>query len=470
MEINRAVLIEPESPGFNFFSSVQMPLLGLPLLGAIMEKMGIEVRIFCENFSDLDWDQIREADIVGLSVLTVLAPRAYELAGKIKNINPSAPVIMGGVHVSMLPEEALENGADIVVRGEGENTIKKLIDGLRQEKSLEKIPGISYRREGNIIHNSPGGMTELDRLPAPDFSLIENYRDIPYIPYQTSRGCPHDCEFCSVVEMFGRKVRYRDSGQVISDLTEITSDPAQSEKNVFIVDDNFSARKGRAKTLLEDLKSSTLQLEWSTQEEVLVHKKEDILDLMAETGCKRLQLGIESLNPAALDEYDKPQRKSDIYKAVEKIKARGIAVHGMFVLGADSDTMKTIKETIQAALELDLETAQFFVLVPPPGTDFFQRIKENGRLLAEKISDWSFFDGQHVVFEPKNFSPAALQKAQIKAFKKFYSLKRSLKWLSRGRFREAGVSIYGFWAIRRWIRENREFIENLSEENKEVNC
>ena len=377
MEINRAVLIEPEPPGFNFFSSVQMPLLGLPLLGAIMEKMGIEVRIFCEKFSDLDWDQIREADIVGLSVLTVLAPRAYELAGKIKDINPSAPVIMGGVHVSMLPEEALENGADIVVRGEGENTIKKLIDGLRQEKSLEKIPGISYRREGNIIHNKPGGMTELDRLPAPDFSLIENYRDIPYIPYQTSRGCPHDCEFCSVVEIFGRKLRYRDSGQVISDLTEITSDPAQSEKNVFIVDDNFSARKGRAKTLLEDLKSSTLQLEWSTQEEVLV---------------------------------------------------------------------------------------------PPPGTDFFQRIKENGRLLAEKISDWSFFDGQHVVFEPKNFSPAALQKAQIKAFKKFYSLKRSLKWLSRGRFREAGVSIYGFWAIRRWIRENREFIENLSEEIKELNC
>ncbi len=461
MKIEKAVLIEPESPGYNFFSSVQMPLLGLPILGAILENMGIAVKIFCENFSEVDWGAVKDADIVGLSVLTLLAPRAYELAEKINNINPSAPIIMGGVHVSMMPEEALKNGADIVVRGEGENTIVRLISCLRKEESLDKVRGISYKKGDKIFHNDEGEPTNMEQIPAPDFSLIENYQDIPYIPYQTSRGCPNDCEFCSVVEMFGRKVRKRNSVQVVSDLQEITSDPSQQNKHVFIVDDNFSACKNRAKRLLKSLKESSLEIEWSTQEEVLVHKKEEILDLMEETGCKRLQLGIESLNPDALDEYNKPQERSDIYEAVRKIKARGISVHGMFVLGADSDTLNTIRETIQAAVDLDLETAQFFVLVPPPGTELFQRIKEEGRLLADRISDWSLFDGQHVVFEPQNFSPAALQNLQISAFKKFYNLKRTIIKLSRGKFRNAAVNLYGTWAIRRWIRENKDFIRDL---------
>ncbi|SDM47894.1 B12-binding domain-containing radical SAM protein [Halarsenatibacter silvermanii] len=466
MEIKDVVLIEPESPGYNFFSSVQMPLLGLPILGAILQQMGLNVKIYCENFSSIDWNRIKQADIIGLTVLTLLAPRAYELAQKIKEVNPRAKIIMGGVHVSMLPEEALNHGADIVVRGEGENIIRNLIQALAGKNDIEDVAGISYCKNGKIHHNKEAEKpVDLGKIPAPDFSLIENYKEIPYIPYQTSRGCPHNCEFCSVVEMFGRNVRDRPPAQVIKDLKSIKKTPAQKDKHVFIVDDNFSANIKRARDLLQKLSDSNLEMEWSTQEEVLVHKKEEILDLMAKTGCKRLHLGIESVNPDALEEYQKPQSRSDIYKAVEKIKKRDISVHGMFVLGADNDTARTIRETMQAAVNLDLETAQFFVLVPPPGTELFRRLKEEGRLLIEEMSDWKFFDGQHVVFEPNNLAPTALQKLQIKAFKKFYNLKQSLKWFTRKKFYKGAVNFYGIWALRRWLWENRGYLDELKDFN-----
>ena len=466
MKVENAVLIEPKTPGFNFFSSVKMPLLGLPILGAILQQLGINVRIFCENFASINWDDIRRADLVGISTLTSLAPRAYQLAAKIKEINPSAPIIMGGVHASMKPEEALNNGADIVVRGEGENTLVNLVDNFSSQASLSdidlsSIKGISYQKNDSVYHNEPAGTVDLDNIPGPDFSLIKNYHRSPYVPYQTSRGCPHDCEFCSVVRMFGRRIRYRSADKVIDDLEKITGDPHLNGKHVFLVDDNFSANSRRAREFLTALKEAELNLEWSTQEEVMVYQQEEILDLMQQTGCKRLHLGIESFNPAALEEYGKPQKLVDISRAIQQIKKRNILVHGMFVLGAENDTRQTIRQTVQKALELELDTAQFFVLVPPPGTELFQKIKEEGRLLVDKVSDWKFFDGQHVVFNPRNISARDLQQLQIKAFKKFYSLKRSLKWLLRKKFTNAAVNLYGFWAVRRWKSENKDFINNL---------
>jgi len=466
MKVENAVLIEPKTPGFNFFSSVKMPLLGLPILGAILQQLGVNVRIFCENFASIDWKTVREADLVGISTLTSLAPRAYQLAAKIKEINPALPVIMGGVHASMKPEEALTNGADIVVRGEGENTLVNLVSCLSSNKNLREadlsqIKGISYQKNGTVYHNEPAGIVDLDEIPGPDFTLIKDYQRSPYVPYQTSRGCPHNCEFCSVVKMFGRQIRYRSADKVIDDLKRITGDPNLSGKHVFLVDDNFSANSRRAKELLIALKAAELDLEWSTQEEVMVYQQEEILDLMQQTGCKRIHLGIESFNPEALEEYGKPQKLADISRAIQQIKKRNILVHGMFVLGAENDTLQTIKETMQGALDLELDTAQFFVLVPPPGTELFQKIKEEGRLLVDKVSDWKFFDGQHVVFTPRNISARDLQQLQIKAFKKFYSLKRSLKWLLRKKFTNAAVNLYGFWAVRRWKSENKDFINNL---------
>lgn len=462
MKIKQAVLIEPKFPWFNFFNYAKIPLLGLPILGAILKQMGIKVKIYCENIGSINWKKVKKADIVGITVLTSLAPRAYELAQKIKKINSKCKIIMGGVHVTFRPKEALKNGADFVVRHEGEKTLQELINTLQNGGNLEKIKGVSFKKDNEFCHTPDRKQYQnMDVIPAPDFSLIENYEKLNYIPIQTSRGCPHNCEFCSVVQMFGRKVRYRKSQKVIEDLKKTNKIFNLNQKHVFFVDDNFSANKERTLSLLKRLENLDLDLEWSTQEEVNIYRKKDILNLMEKTGCNRLYLGIESFNEKVLKEYNKPQAVGDIKQAIKTIHDKNILIHGMFVLGADNNTVKSIEKTIKAAVDYKIDTAQFFVLIPLPGTRLFKKLKSEGRLLLNSIKNWELLDGHHVVFEPKKLSPYKLQQLQLKAFKHFYNLKNSVHWLLRGNFKNFVTNLYGSWAIRKWIYNKKEFLNQL---------
>ena len=462
MKVKKIILIEPKTPGVSFFNYTKMPLLGLPILGTIANKMGIDTKIFCENISSINWNEIKKADLIGITVLTSLAPRAYQLAKKIKNINSFCKVIMGGPHVSFLPAEALENGADFVVRKEGERTFKKLINGLKKETNLKNIKGLSFK-ENNKIHHTPDreDFSNIDRLPTPDFTLVKGYEKLEYIPLQTSRGCPHNCEFCSVVQMFGNKIRYRTPDKVIKDLNNINNLFNLNDKHVFIVDDNFSANKKRTINLLKRLNELDYDFEWSTQEEVNIYKKKEVLNLMKKTGCERLYIGIESFNDNSLKEYNKPQNISDIKKAIEIIHKKDILIHGMFVLGADSDNENTIMKTAKNTVENNIDTAQFSVLVPLPGTRFYKKIIKEGRLLADKGKSWKLFAGNHVVFQPKNLTPYELQTLQLKALKKFYNIKNSFYWLTKRKYKNFITNIYGRWIIREWKNNNKSFIENL---------
>lgn len=466
IKIKKAVLIEPGSD-FHLFSYTKMPLLGLPILGAILEKMGIKVKIFCENISPINWEEIKNADLIGLTALTTLAPRAYEIIERVRKINPDCKIIMGGVHVTSRPEEALENGVDFAVRNEGEKTLKKLVNCLRNNSNLKEIKGLSFKKNGQIYHN-PGrkDFQELDELPTPDFSLIEGYKKLKFVPIQTSRGCPHNCEFCSVVQMFGRKIRYRSSKKVIKDLNKMNQFFNLNRKHIFFVDDNFSANTKRTKHLLNRLDKTNLDLNWSTQEEVNVYKKEEILDLMKKTGCDRLYIGIESFDESSLKEYEKPQNLEDIEKAISTIHQRDILIHGMFVIGADSDTKSSIIKTVKSTVENNIDTAQFFILIPLPGTRIFQKLKEEDRILANKVKKWDLFDGHHVVFQPKNLSPHELQQLQLKAFKHFYNIKNSFGWLWKKKFKNFISTLYGRWAIRKWKSNNTDYLKSLQKSYK----
>ncbi|MFW5976408.1 MAG: B12-binding domain-containing radical SAM protein [Bacillota bacterium] len=462
MKIKKAVLIEPKFPWFNLFSYARIPLLGLPILGSILKKMGIDVIIFCENIASIDWNMVKKTDIVGITALTSLVPRAYKLINKIKKVNSRCKIIMGGVHVTFRPEEALEHGADFVVRNEGEKTLKELIECLENNSNPKKIKGLSFKKNGKYYHNPDRNEPQnLNNIPAPDFSLIKKFRKLNYIPIQTSRGCPHNCEFCSVVQMFGRKIRYRKSTRVIKDLKTINNTFDLNKKHVFFVDDNFSADENRTLDLLKNLKNLNIDLDWSTQEEVNVYKKKKVLDLMKKTGCSRLYLGIESFDQKVLNEYNKPQKAENIKHAIKTIHDRDILIHGMFVLGADTTTEKTIINTSRAAVDYKLDTAQFFVLVPLPGTRLFKMLKKEGRILLDSVKDWELFDGHHVVFKPKNLSPYRLQQLQIQAFKKFYNLKNSLNWLIRKKYKNFTSTIYGTWAIRKWIYRKKGYLKQL---------
>lgn len=463
-KLERVVLIEPKS-GLHFFSYARMPLLGLPVLGEILRRLGLKVRIFCENLAPIDWNEVAKADLVGISVLTNLAPRAYRIAQRVKKIAAQARkkiwVVMGGPHVSFLPEEALQEGADFVVRHEGEETFPRLVEWLRGrgEKDLEEIPGLSFQRGGGIIHNPGHPLVEdLDRLPPPNFSLIRGAERMNIIPLQTSRGCPHDCEFCSVVRMFGRRIRYRSPEAVVEALRGLTrSFPG---KHVFIVDDNFSASPARALSLLEAMARAKLRLKWSVQERVSVARETEILQLMRKTGCTRLYLGFESFNPETLREWRKGQTPEEVEEAIGEIHRVGLLVHGMFVLGGDRDTPETIKHTVRKALELEIDTAQFFVLVPPPGTRLYERLDREGRIFDK---NWAHYDGHHVVFRPKHMSPWRLQELAIWAYKRFYSHWRGVKWALKFKGRNAFTAFYGRYFLNEWLRHNRTYLVSLRE-------
>jgi len=464
-KLKRVVLIEP-CAGLHFFSFVRMPLLGLPILGEILRRMGFFVRIFCEKLAPIDWSEVAGADLVGISVLTNLAPRAYRIAAKVKEIAREARrkiwVVMGGPHATFMPEEALNHGADFVVRHEGETVFPMLVRYLGEgtkTQSLREIPGISYREGEEVVHN-PGRplVDDLDALPLPNFSLVEGAERMNVVPVQTSRGCPHDCEFCSVVKMFGHKIRYCSPENVVEELKRIEKD--LPHRHVFFVDDNFSANPARVLSLLEAMRRARLRTKWSVQERISVAKRPEILRLMRETGCRRLYIGLESLNPAALSEWRKGQSPEEIKEGVHRIHREGLAIHGMFVLGADADTPESILDTVRGAIRLKLDTAQFFILVPPPGTRLFQKLAEEGRIFDR---DWAHYDGHHVVFFPKNMSPWRLQALAIWAYERFYSVLRGIAWFTRLKFENTFFAFVGRRMLKAWLKDNRAYLARLRE-------
>lgn len=464
LKIKKVVLIEPRSPGIHFFSFAKMPRLGLPILGAILKKMNLKVKIFCENLAPINWQEIAKADLIGISVLTNIAPRAYEIAAKIKEIaqqiKRKIPIVMGGPHPTFLPEEALENGADFVIRHEGEETLRELVEYLQSKgsKDLKDIPGISYREDEEIHHNPDRALVkDLDAIPLPDFSLIEGSERINFVPLQTSRGCPHDCEFCSVVQMFGKTIRYRSPESIIEEMKR-----TNPKRHIFVNDDNFSADPKRTLVLLEEMKRAKIYRHWSTQETVAIAWKKEVMKLMRETGCFRLYQGLESFNPQALKEWRKPQTPEKIEEAISILHRYGFLIHGMFVLGSDFDTLATIRKTVDLALRYGIDTAQFFILVPPPGTRLYRKLKEEDRIIDQ---DWSHYNGHYVVFSPRQMTPWQLQELAIEASLKFYTLWHGIKWALKGKGRNAFFAFYGKRVIQKWLKENKEFLAKLKNQN-----
>ena len=463
--IKDVVLIEPRAPGQHVFSKFKLPRLGLPILGALLEReMGISARIYFQEVSKLDWGKILSADMVGISTITSTAPEAFKLLERIKR-ESDIPVVMGGAHVTFLPEEALREGVDYVVRGEGEQTFLELVGHLSNgDGGLSDIDGLSYTEGGVFRHNPDRQRTgDLSSLPWPDLSLIENFEKVRVVPMITSRGCPHNCKFCSVTPMFGHRYRYRDSEDVLAELEMLYR---KNPKAVFFFyDDNFTASPSRTKELLGKMKEKGITPRWTAQATVHVVQDEELMQLMKDTGCLFLYLGLESANPETLKSYRKAQTVEDIVRAVEVIHKYKIKVHGMFVLGSDEDDRDAIRETVRFAKKTRIDTVQFLILTPLPGTEFYTEMCREGRII---VDDWSKFSGHHVVFRPRLMSPFKLQKeGTLRAMGKFYSLWQCWKLGLLFHWKDMAIRIYAHRTIVKWKARNREFTAELKSRYKE---
>jgi len=446
-------LIEPAPPSVNILSYGFYPRLGLPLIGAGLKAAGHDVRIYCPQAAPIDRDDVASADLVGISTTTSTAPSAYALADELRAAG--LPVIIGGPHPTFVPDDALPH-ADFVARGEGGGGLMlELIEALAGERELESIRGLSFWRDQRPVHNElRERCPDLDALPVPDLSLIVGAERIRETPIMTSLGCPFDCTFCTVTMMFGRAYRFRSPENVIAELE------ARKPKRVFFYDDNFAADKRRLKVLLRMMIDRGLTTKWMAQVRTDVARDEELLTLMRQSGCNRLALGFESIDQATLDGYGKSQTVEDIRRAIAALHRHGIKCHGMFVVGADSDTARTARDTVAFAERHGIDSLMLNVLTPGLGTKQYEMMDAGSRIFEER---WQFYDGQHVIFMPQNMTPSELQTEVVQGYRHFYSLRRSLKYLVSLRFGRLLEHLWGWLYIRLWQRHpaNRAYVREL---------
>ncbi len=464
--IKNILLVEPKSPDFNIFSLFKIPRLGVAVLGTLAKNAGYNVKIVYSEAVALKQEHILWADLVGFSMITSTAPEGYRLARMVKALDKkhggNRPIVFGGVHVTFKPEEALEEG-DYVFRGEADMTFVPFLDQLNNGGDVSAIPGVSFYSGERIVHNPlPEERTSMEEVPSPDWSLFVDYTPTLGIA-MTSRGCPYDCSFCSVTPMFGRKYRMRPIDLIIEDLASVETN------NVFFYDDHFTADKKRTKELLhriiEERGKRHHVRTFSAQVRSDIAKDPELLDLMAEAGFKTLFIGLESVNPESLKLYNKAQNVEDIIYSIKEIHKRKMRIHGMFVFGSDADKMETFSETVRFAKKSEIETVQFLILTPLPGSKHYAALEREKRILS---SDWSRYDAFNAVYLPKNLSPYELQKGMLRAMKRFYSPLSIIRWLLRGKTAVVLFQLYGYITLRLWIWNNGRVLKKMKRDSKEI--
>lgn len=255
--------------------------------------------------------------------------------------------------------------------------------------------------------------------------------------------------------MFGRKYRFKSVEATVNEFRYVSG---VTKSTKFIVDDNFAANKRRTKEILRAVISEKIKFKWSAQVRTDVAKDEELLKLMADSGCDTTYIGFESINPRTLEAYNKSQDLDDIVRCIKAVKDHGIYIHGMFVLGADTDDVDTIRKTADFAIKLGIDTVQFVILTPLPGTPFFYEMRDEGRLLH---TDWSKYDAHHIVFRPKELDPVTLQIETLKAMARFYSWKYILKNLAKFELFYAGIGLYGKRAIKKGLKEIYSYLDSI---------
>jgi radical SAM superfamily enzyme YgiQ (UPF0313 family) len=399
------------------------PPLNLGLLAALTPS-DVEICITDENTSIIDFE--RDVDLVGITTLTVTANRAYEIADSFRK--RGVTVILGGIHASLLPEEAASHANSVVI-GEAEDIWANVIADF---KTSNLKP--TYKAETR---------PSLRNLPMVRRDLFDQSRYFGKNTVFTTRGCPFDCSFCSVTTFFGRSYRCRPVDEVIAEIKTLPQN-----KLIFFMDDNIAGNPKFAKELFRAL--IPLKLRWLSQCSVTIANDEELLALAAQSGCIDLFLGIESISTASLAEVGKKINKVEKYEEViRKIHAHGIAIHGFFIFGFDEDDEEVLDRTADFAIKNKLESAQFDLLTPYPGTKFYDRIVAEGRLLS---SDWSKY-GYELLFEPKKMLAQTLHEKQQQVWRKFYSLPSIFKRIGLWRKHIVKLWIINLYYRRHWKRK-----------------
>jgi len=369
------------------------PSMGLTTVAALTPP-DIEVQVIDESVEDIDFDIT--PDLVGITVEAPTAPYAYELASYYRKKN--VPVVLGGIHTSLNPEEATLH-ADTIVIGEAELTWRDLINDFRKGRIKKK-----YQAES---------LADLDATPVPRRDLLDdkNYQ-IPYV-VQASKGCPYGCEFCSLHAYLGHRVRYRKVEKVISEIKRMPG------SRFIFADDNIYCDRRYTKQLFKALASG--QKMWAAESSWHIAFDEEILSLAKRGGCVGLFIGLDSINEQRM--MRKVPKSNNIERtyieAIKRIRDKGIGVVAAFVFGLDNDDQSVFERSLNVILKGGANLVNFSVLVPYPGTPIYSRLKREHRIIE---SDWAKYISPNVCFQPRHLSIENLTEGTLWAQKEFYSL------------------------------------------------
>lgn len=391
------LLISPRGPlyrhrGGAWRKSLRYAPLTLTTLAALIPpELDAQVTLVDEGIEEVDLQA--HADLVGISAITGTAPRAYELAAHFRQ--RGIPVVLGGVHPTLLPEEAAQH-ADAMVVGYAEESWPQLLRDF--------VAGQMQPRYDQSSTFSLAG------APFPRRDLVNPRHFVMPHTLEATRGCIHRCEFCVVPSAWGRPIQ-RPVGEVIADLRQMGG------RRFLFLDLNLIANVDYAKELFTAL--IPLGRQWGGLATVAVAWDDELLDLAARSGCRGLLIGFETLSPDALAETKKSfNLRQDYKEVVRRLHARKIGVQGTFVFGFDSHGPNAFAETVEFALDAHVDLPRYAILTPFPGTPLFRNLANQGRILTQ---DWTLYDGQHVVYQPARLSPQELLQGTEWAWKETYS-------------------------------------------------
>jgi radical SAM superfamily enzyme YgiQ (UPF0313 family) len=423
----KIILISPKGPlyrhkGGIFRKSLRYQPLTLPTLAALIPaELGATLEVYDEGIQEIP-DSL-EADLVGMTVLTGTSTRAYELARGFRS--RGITVVLGGPHVTLMPDEARQH-ADAICVGYAEESWPALLRDFAEGR-------LQY-----AYYQSPA--FTLDKPVFPRRGIFDKRLFLTQAVFEATRSCAHDCEFCVAPAAWGRRQYQKPVHHVVEDIRRVGA------RRLIFIDLNLISDRVYARELFRAL--IPLNIQWFGLSTVLVAHDPELMELMARSGCRGLLLGLETVSDGSLKDAGKQFNASVGYKRlIEDLHALGIAIQGCFVFGLDHDTREVFDATAEFVIDAGIELPRFALLTPFPGTPLYQRLATEGRILNQ---EWELYDGQHVVFQPRNMSVGELVAGHERAWRQVYrgtAIARRL-WKARN-FRPLALSAnlgYRFYA------------------------
>lgn len=410
-----------------------LPPLGLTILAAVIRENSIPVSILDSAILALNYAKSLELILkenpgyVGFTAVTVSVYKAAKLAKMIKEVRPDIVTIIGGPHLTAIPEETMRRFSefDIGVVGEGEITTVNLIKALENHEDINKIPGLIFRQNGQIVNTGRASLIEdLDTLPYDAWDLLPNFPfaykssvhklgRFPTTSIISSRGCPYQCRFCDN-SMFGRYVRAYSAGHVIEMIKYLQK--TYGIKDIFFNDDNFVMLKDRVLEICDLLQRDNIDLTWGCYSRVDNINDIELLKRMKQAGCWRISFGLESGSQEILNFYKKNETLEQMEKAMEMTRQVGIRAKGFFMLGNFLETEETMRKTIDFAKRIKIDDFHITFLTPLPGSEIYEIADKYGKF----ENDWRKMSMWYPVFIPNGLTREVLEKYYKKALFEFY--------------------------------------------------